>query len=296
MLFNRAFCGDNHCFDYTPNNITNINTVVIKNGVYDELFLSKNSNLEFMEDAKHWNYETIFYALFKNDLFAGNVSFTSDTVSAIRVKRRKISEFDWQTFFEVPIETNQDFNFERFDRYVRGSVVYDYSLVPVINGIEGNLSTASITTEFDGFYFIEKDTIIRAYLNTQLSTQRNHNGKPITTLGRKYPYYITNGSANHTTGSLTATFIDLINNVYDVENGWKFREVVDDFLTNGRPKILKNDEGKMWMVAIVDNVPQDFSIHWNCPVHTINFTEIGNSEDVGDLYSNNFTDFDPREL
>ncbi|SHO53701.1 hypothetical protein [Anaerocolumna xylanovorans] len=294
MVLLSGFCGDNHSFDYTPTNIENLNYLKVRNGAYDEVFMSKTADIEYKEESKNWDYDTLFYALFQNNLFAGNVSFTADIVSAMRIKRRKSSEYNWDTLFEIPIRTNKDFAFERFDKYVRGNTDYEYSLVPIINSIEGNLSTSSITANFEGFFFIEKDTIICAMLNTELSHQRNNNGTTITTLGRQYPFNIKNGNANYTSGSLKATFIDMIGCDFDIKNGWNFREKVDNFLTNGKPKIFKNAEGKMWMVSIIDSIPQDFSHHWQMPIHTINWAEIGNAENVDDMYDNGFIDIDSR--
>lgn len=290
-----VFCGDAHRFDTTPTNVSNINNIKLRNGIYDELFGSRNTKFTYAESVKIWDFDTAFFALFQGDLFGGNVNFTSDTVSAMRIKRRKKGTYKWDTLFEIPIEKNEDFAFERFDRYARGNTEYEYSLVPVINNVEGNLNTNSVKSEFDGFYFIEKDVVFRAFVNLQLSHQRNQMGNTISTLGSKYPFYITNGANSYDSGQLTATFFDIgLDNEITEENAWQFRQAVDDFLSNGNPKILKNDEGKMWMIAIVDNIPQDFSQHWNMPIHTITWTEIGDCENVDDLYDNNFIDIDSR--
>lgn len=295
ILLSGMFCGDNHSFDYTPTNVPNIKSIKIGNGVFDEIFATRSTSIPLTEKSKEWTFDTILYALFKDNLFAGNVEFTSDSVSAMRIKRRKKGTYTWDTFFEIAISTNEDFNFERLDRYARANTKYEYSLIPVINGVEGNLNINEIETKFDGFYFIEKDVIYRALLNTELHTERNHNGKTVTTLDRKYPFHITNGNSNYTSGQLQATFIDkLLDNSYDVQNGWKYREQVNDFLTNGKPKILKDDEGRMWMVGIVDSIPENAQGHYQHIISNISFVEIGDSESVEDLYDNNFIDLDSR--
>lgn len=296
MLLSGMFCGDNHCFDYTPTSVTNINNFRIKNGVFNEFFISKKATINYNEETKWWDYDTLLYALFQDNLFAGNVQFTSETVSDMRIKRRKKGDYTWDLLFEIPINTNEDFQFERFDRFARANTEYEYSLVPVINNIEGNLNTNEIKSEFDGIYLVEKDVVYHAFLNTKIpNTQRHQSGATIETLGRKYPYSIKNGDMNYTSGSLNVTFIDQgLNCEFDIENGWKYREQVDDFLTNGRPKIMKNDEGKMWLVSIVDNIPQDFSQHWQMPIHTISWSEIGDVNNTSDLYDAGILDVDPR--
>ena len=295
MLLCGMFCGDNHSFDYSPTAVTTINNIKIQNGTFDELFGSTNSKINCDESSKVWNFDTRFYAKFQNDLFAGNVNFTADTVNAVRIKRRKKGTYEWDTLFEVPINTNDDFKFERFDRYARGNTEYEYTLVPVMSGIEGNLNTNSILSSFEGYYLIEKEVIYHLFLNTSISFTRNQNSTTVNTLGRKYPFQVVNGNSNYTSGELQGTFIDLgIDYELNTADGMRYRQEVDNFLTNGKPKILKDDEGRMWMVAIVDSIPQDFSQHWNMPIHTITWTEIGNCDDFDDMYDNNFIDVDSR--
>ena len=42
--------------------------------------------------------------------------------------------------FEIPISTEEDLHFERFDRYLQSNVEYEYLVVPVLNGVEGRLT------------------------------------------------------------------------------------------------------------------------------------------------------------
>ena len=62
------FCGDNHSFNYTPTNVSNINSINIYNGVFDELYVTKNTNIEFIESSKFWDFSTILYAQFQGTL------------------------------------------------------------------------------------------------------------------------------------------------------------------------------------------------------------------------------------
>jgi len=295
-LLMNLFCGKNFSFSLTPTNVSNINYIRLSAGIFDSLFVSKNSNIEYDESKRQWDFDTKIFAHFRNNLFGGNVDYTSDIVSAIRVKRRKKGIYKWDTIYEIPIKTNEDFKFERFDRTVRSKTDYQYSLVPVINNIEGNLNTNEIKTDFEGFYFIEKETVIRAILNAAISsTNRNFSGNIIETKGREKPFFITNSKLNYESGTIQATFIDQdLNNEWDIENAWKYRQQVDDFLSNGKPKILKCDDGRMWLVAIVPNSVKNVVSHHDNVITTINWVEIGDAENVADLIDNGFLDLDPR--
>lgn len=298
ILLSGAFSGDINRFDNTPTAVGSIRKIQVGNGVFDELFVSRSVSMPYNESSKKWDFDTVMYALFKGTLFAGNVEYTAETVDALRIKRRRKNSqsLQWETLFEIPILKNEDFNFVKYDKFARGSTEYYYTLVPVANGVEGDANSyGEIKSDFECFYLIDKDTVYQAYLNLQLSTQRNQNSTSITTMGRKYPFNISSAYGNYTSGQLQATFINKdLSGRYDVENGWRFREEVDDFLTNGKVKILKNDEGKMWMIAVVDAIPQDMSQHWQMPIHSISWVEVGDCESFEDLYDNGLIDVDTR--
>jgi hypothetical protein len=298
LLLNGMFCGDSHGLDFTPTNVNNINNITISNGIYDDLFISKNVIDEFSEDNKIWDFNTMLYALFQNNLYGGNVLYSAETVSAIRIKRRKKGNYTWDILFEIPIHSNQDLQFERFDRFARSKIEYEYALVPVlINGnTEGNLNINSIESKFEGIILVEKDTLIRAYYNAKLiSKERVSDNHTIKTKGKRTPFSIKSGESNYTVGKLEATFFDVgLNGEELIEDGWKFRELVNNFLCDGKPKVLKNSDGQLYLVSIVNNIPEDYNLHELMPITTISWEEIGDAENVDDLYDSNLIDVDSR--
>ena len=137
------FCGLNFCGTSLssscaiPNKIT---TVSLQNGIYDYIFASDDPDMNELD----WNYDTAFYGKFRNNLHAGNVDYTSVEVSSMRIKRRKYNDHVWFTLFDIPINSNEDFGFERFDRYAQAGQEYYYSLVPLIENVEGNMNKNNI--------------------------------------------------------------------------------------------------------------------------------------------------------
>ena len=92
--------------------------------------------------------------------------------------------------------------------------------------------------------------------------------------------------------SMSCTFVERKDFEYNFENSWDYRNIIYDFLTNGNPKILKDNMGNIYMVAITGDAITEESDH---PLHVIsNFelTECGDAYYVGDLYDNNFIDTD----
>lgn len=289
FFLGNTFCSSQKALDSTGINVS-ISDIKIQNGIIDSLFITKDIAMN-NDDLKEWNYNTLLYALFNNSTLAGNVDFSTSTVSSIRIKIKKHTDNKWENIMEIPINSNEDFNFNRYYSYCRGNTEYDFALVPVINQVEGNLDVNTVKSKFEGAYLIEKNVMYHAFFNLKLEHHREHSATTVKTLGKKTPYYIKNGNVNYTSGTLQAIFIyvDKDSHKLDIEN-WQYRENIDDFLTNGKLKLLKTENGKMWMIGIVDSISQDISKHEQLPIHNITWEQIGDADDINDLYENDFID------
>ena len=288
MIFlGSSFYGD----DTTKNNIVNINgikSIKLDNGIYDDLFITRDIN----STTNEWNYNTILYALFQNDLLAGNVGYALNTITSIRIKMREKGKFNWVTIKDIPITSVEDLNFIVTYPYCKGNSDYEFAMIPVLNDIyEGNLNVTECFSSFSGAYLIEADAALHMFVNFKMQQERNHTTSVIQTLGRKHPFYITNSQCNYDSGQISVTFVQMKDDCdLDIENGGAYRKYVDDILVDRKPKILKFDDGRMWIVAITDNISQDDTGYNKIPIHTINWTEIADCNDPYDMYINGFHD------
>ena len=289
MFVSLGYCGSEDSISSTPTFINDITYISLSNGVYDELFGTDNPDIKMNEDSKNWDYDTRFYAKFQGDLLAGNVNYTAKTVSSVRIKRRKNNEHIWFTLFEIPIETNDDFQFELMDRYAQGSQDYYYALVPVIENVEGNINKNFITSEFKDYFILDRDISYHIIFNTNLSIELNKSIGVINTLGRKYPFVISNGMSQYKTGSLDFALAPIVDCNVDDKNGYNYRTQFEEWITNGKPKILKDWTGKIYMINITSSIPIDYS-YYKLPSYQIQFSEIGNALDENDMYNNGFID------
>ncbi|MBR0596968.1 hypothetical protein [Sinanaerobacter chloroacetimidivorans] len=295
MIFSGiSFCSGKYSLDYTPTYIPNVTFMKIKNGIFDDLYVSKNGNMnDSSEIPTDWDFNTILYAMFKNNLLAGNIEYTSSQVSSIRLKRRIKNTYDWITLFEIPVSDSSDFIFERYDFYNQSNIEYEYALVPVINNIEGTMSINEVLSEFEGIFILEKDRVFKTILDIELQSQKNRPNTIVNTIDRKYPFVVSNGQNNYYSGSVSATFIEQDNNSdFKINDGWKFRESLMEFLQNGKPKILKYDDGRMWLVSIVDNPSEQPDGHPQKITTTFNWVETGDAKSSNDLYDYNFINVD----
>lgn len=289
------FCGqtfyrDDKCFNSSMVDITKINSIILDSGIYDDLFVTKNYNKEITNSSKEWDFDTILHAMFNNNLLAGNIEFALNTVSSIRIKQREKGKFDWITIYDIPINSIEDLNFVRTYKYCKGNTNYEFAVVPVLNNtIEGNMSIVECESKFTGAYLMERDSSIQMVVNLESTQQRNHSSTTIQTLGRQRPYYITNGMSNYESGSINVVFVQFDNCELNTRTGAKYRKNIYDILTNKKPKILKFEDGRTYIVGVTDTISQTSDI--DIPVSTINWTEIADIDSEEDLYENDFLDW-----
>ena len=77
-----------------------------------------------------------------------------------------------------------------------------------------------------------------------------------------------------------------------MKNGWKYRNEIDQFLTNGEPKILKSFEGDIWLVNVVNSITRRTNDHYQNVSSQFEWVEAGNPFSIGDLYDNGFINTD----
>lgn len=282
-------CGSGDAISSTPTLVNDITYVEISNGIYDELFGSDNPDIEMNNSSKKWDFDTRFYAKFQNNLMAGNVDYAASMVSSVRIKRRKNDEHQWLTMFDIKIDTNDDFEFELIDRYAQGSQDYYYAMVPVIEHVEGNINKNAITSEFNNYFILDKDISYQIIFNTSLNIELNKNVGIINTLGRKYPFIVSNGLSQYKTGTLQFSLALMVNCEINIKDGYNYRTQFEEWITNGKPKILKDWTGQIYMIDITSSIPIDYA-YYNLPSYQIQFTEIGDPLNEVDLYNNNFID------
>lgn len=271
-------------------NITNLNSITLDNGIYDDLFVTKNYNIELNESNKEWSFDTILYAMFNGNLLAGNIAFALETITSIRIKQREKGKFDWITIYDIPINSVEDLSFVRTYKYCKGNTDYEFAVLPVLNNsIEGNLSVVECESKFTGAYLMQKDSSIQMVINFESSQQRNHSSTTIQTLGREKPFYITNGMSNYESGNINVAFIQFNNCEPDNKNGSRYRKNIYDTLTNKMPKILKFEDGRAYIVGITDAIQESSDV--SIPISTLNWTEIANIDSEEDLYENGFLDW-----
>lgn len=293
--------GGQNSYFLSPITFNDINRIDLTNASFDELYISKNTNLN-IDSEKQWDYATILYAHFNGNLLGGNVNFTLDNIDTLRLKRRKVGTFNWVTLYQVPIRTTEDLNIIYYDILVAAKTEYEYALVPVKDGIENTYQSDTIIPIFEGLFVVGKDKIYHTIFNINqvgnLDTQRNFSSIKLEPYESKYPIIVYNSNINYASSSISATFVETnrADRTIDWENGWRFRDEFKDFLLDKKAKVIKFETGQAYLAAIVgDSVSDNSNGHRENVITTFNWNEIGNLESSTDLYDTGFINEDVEE-
>lgn len=288
------------CFSSTPTSLastlpisSNLETLTIERAIFDDVYAS-NRIVDIADFTgqipSEWDWYTRLHAAFNENLYGGNVSFTESIVESIRIKKRTKKDNKFRTIYEKPILTNEDFDITITDYYEPVGNI-EYACVPVISGGENEYITTSVQSKFNSYFFCERGISYPLILDTIFSKQLNQRVNVIETLGRQYPLVIKNGNLKYYSGDIECTFIEEKDHNWLTDDSWNYRNIIYDFLTNGNPKILKDFEGNIWMVAITSGISET-SDHWQHYISKFSIAECGNAYDVGDLYDNGLIDTD----
>lgn len=259
--------------------------IELRNGIFDEWKIDSELVL-FTPEQKAWDYDTMLLATFNNTLEAGNVSNEGREIESLRFKRRSKNRLKWTTFAELNYSTHQT-HYGVYDRLVQGQEEYEYCVVPVSQGIEGRETIQDVVCDFDGLWLVDND------MGYKLTYDLNYGGitykqqtSILETLEHQYPFFMTN-SISYKQGSITSKVVTTKSAdtmIVDFYSERQLREKIFEFMSDRKPKILKDYLGRYYLVVLsgVRETPDsrfggglvDISFDW---------MEIGDANNTKDL-------------
>lgn len=286
---------------FTSNKLeSSLGKINLKNGIFDELFLTMDTS-KFNSSNYEWNDNVLIWATFKEQsLVGGNVGSFGKLIESIQLNRREKGKKNWVTVAGYVVSDSEHLNFSFEDRYSRGrNTEYEYSVTYFLSdGSEIPYITADVVSKFYGAYIIDSEKSYHVFLDPEITTvTRNKSANVVTTLNSKYPYVFFGSDANYDTGSFSGTILKPIGcDDFDFDGSYSYRQEMIDWLTNEKPKILKIEDGREWLISVNGNVEADNSEHPDKVKLSFDFVEIGdydNSDDLiaGGLSNLNETDY-----
>ena len=295
MFLGMSFASSDSSASNIALNNNYVSKITLSNSIVDDLYVSINALQDFdWNIPDEWKLDTALHAKYEENLHAGNVQFSVNNVSKVKIKKRLFGDFEWKTIYEKEVNTNDDFAIEFYDYYEPTNRVIEYSYVLEVNTSDHDAAVASIESEFYNYFICgQNGESYPMIINMQNTPTYNRKSSIIDVPGRKTPYVVNNGVSQYYSGNINVSFIAMDDRCnLDTENAWEYRRELDNFLANGEPKILKSYDGEMWMVHVVNNLPRSNSGHYQLFDHQIEWVEAGNPYSIADLYDNGFINTD----
>lgn len=223
-----------------------------------------------------------------------------ESITNILVKRQDVADVsgDWLTLYSQPITQASDMNFTFIDFTNQYGKTYKYALVPLLtqtqSGVEvevegGYTVSDEVQSIFDGVFIADATGSQKCKANVGYgNVDMNQVVGSITPIGAKYPIVITNSQNQYHNGSISGTIVPddyyFNGNLSRIDMVNK-RSELEQFLTNKRAKIIKDWNGNIWLVMIMDNVSCTFNNNYGMGI--VNFStswvEVGDPTNQQDL-------------
>lgn len=299
LLCGSNFVGGELACALTPTGVENINYIELKNGIYDELYITKATDFEpTNEFPKEWDFDTILWAKFNGTTNAGNVDWNLENTSHIILKSRTEGNFQWKTIVVKEVNSIEDFVINYPDYFVASGQSVEYAIVPVIYGLEGNYATTNVTSKFTKMFLVEGNEVWGTEITDgYCDTTRNIPSSTVELLNSRYPIFIRNTIANYDTGNCKGSFIpldeDTCEYIYDEKYDYqriKYQREFMDFISDSIPKILKLPDGRLWLVQVTPNPSDTANKTYNDREISWSWVEIGSVDSEEDLYYLGFSE------
>lgn len=291
------FFGGIDALNSAPSTVENITSTKLTNAIFNHFNVTRDTTLPTnMDIPDNWTYETILNASFDGTTSAGNLDYMVEQIGGIKIKRRVKGQFNWLTLSYISISEVDDLAFTFNDFLNAYDTEYEYALVPVVNGVEGEYIIDEVLSKFSGVFIGDAYQSFKfLYDVNYTSNARNQQIGTFMPLGREYPIIVANGVLSYESGTFTGTVLNddfeqtgQINRAAIVAK----KDAIKDYLTNKKPKILKDWNGNIWLVMIVDSVPVNYKAGsgMGIPQVQFNWVEVGKADNQQDLYDAGIVD------
>ena len=298
-LLGYNFCLDGNCLDPMPMSANGITSSKVKNGIFSHYNASSDVSGDYNNIVPTaWDLNTIMDCNFNDNIGAGTLGELTKNITSIRIKRREKGTFDWVVIKEISISNVDDFSFIFTDNLASNFTQYEYAYVPVMGQVEGTYTTNEVYSKFNGIFLCDVNTIYKFYADIDYgstdSVQKIGTYEPF---GRKYPVMVSNGLLGYDTGTVSALIVPKNfseTHEFDRQAITNERNALFKWLTNKKPKMLKDWNGGEWLLQIVGNPQTDYESNYGMGIQrmTAEWTQTGDPKEKADLYANGLI---PRE-
>ena len=288
------FLADVNTLDPISVNISNITNLKMEQGIFDHVDLTQDVTSAMSTIIPtDWNSLTLLDCNFDNNISGGSLDNLTKDITSIKIKRRKVGEYNWITIKEIPINSVEDYTFAFNDALTASGFDYEYAYVPLIGNMEGAYGINHIFTNFRGVFVCDTSTAYRFYTGVEYGTTSTVQKVGVfEPFGKQYPIIVSNGNTKYDTGSFSGYVLPQSfyqTNIIDRKEVVSARNTIINFLTNKKPKILKDHNGNCWLICIIGEPNTNYENNYGMGLvkAEAKWVEIGDYNSASDLFNAN---------
>lgn len=295
-LMNYDFLSDKSTLDPSPAFLSVINSEQLAGAIFDHMNMLNMGNVQYDDTIpEEWTTNTVLDTNFENNVNAGNVDYSTQDLAGVRVKRRIKGTFAWLTLYDITMTSSSELAFTRYDLTNQHGVTYEYAFVPYFtDNTEGTYIIKDVESSLNGVYLCSPNSIARFYGELSYGTGSVANNTGLfEPLGSKYPIVVANANTQYYSGSLSSiamSYNQLMSDGWNRMETSSYIRTLADFITDKKVKILKDWNGNLWLVAIVDKATIGYKSEVGMGIGNVafNFVEIGSAIDQETLMAHGF--------
>ena len=244
--------------------------VIIGNGVFDHMELSKDTSLSFTTDIPEWTDDTIIMVDFNNNLKASPHNY-----NRLVLKRKDYSLLNWMNLAEIEVKDNTPTYIDFDDSFIPTGITQQYALVLYEDNLPSEYSETDITPHWSKYFLSDKENkFVLNYAVLYSGHVQNIQNGVFMPIGATYPIVVQNGEGNYRSGSLQFKVLGYqyeIDKQLDRVSITQQTQDILKFLTNGKAKCLTDFNGNIFILKVINSPQISYDANWGNGITTISF-------------------------
>ena len=252
--------------------------VIIGNGIFDVLDLSININRPYSFEVPQHDVSAVLFVRFDGSI--DNNAPTGYTKAILQ--RKDNSMITWFGLSEIDIPSDVPTEIDYNDYLIPNGIQQTYGLIMYKGETPTDTYTINIIPKWGRTFVSDADESYKLNYSVIYSngSQNIQNGV-LMPIAATYPIVIQNAEGNYRSGSLQ---FKVLGYQYEIDKTLDRNSIVkqtDDilaFLTNGKPKCIKDWNGNIFICKVINSPQISYDANWGNGITTISFDWVEQSK------------------
>lgn len=257
----------------------NINAVLIGNGVYDTLLLDLDADAPYSTEVPTNDTSAVLFVHFNGSV--DNEVVPLNYTKAV-LQRKDDTMLTWWTLQKIDISAGDVAQLNFDDYFIPSGVKQTYGITIYKDDTPSKTYTVDVTPKWGRVFLSDKDENYKLnYAVIYSNGSQNIQNGVLMPIGAKYPIVIQNAVGNYKSGSLQ---FKVLGYQFDIDRRLDRNSIVKQtndilaFLTNGKPKCIKDYNGNIIICKVINSPQVSYDANWGNGITTISFDWVEQAE------------------